>query len=403
MSQHIDATVIEHFLQSCVRKDALSVGEFKKQRIVFFRAVLEAIAALPPDPERDGRVCSGIISLLAEAKRFFDIASLYAAAKKRHGKERGLDAVFRKALLASIHEIFVATLTYHSPELDTLFCEALGDDRGRFLEILGSLFEKRRLYTLRLSPAIQHFFYTVADENVRHFVLHTNVHFLAFYLAMLRNLTQRDKSHLDKWIALLLSPTTSRDIVEKVLEAMRINPVGEILVILLLLPRDDQRSTVLHLLRSLLERRPYLLREQRGAIAVVLDRAFASHFYDIHRIPHDQKTALTNLALFTEHPTPFERMYLLLTEPNPLRDPKRIDTKKICAAALACFGERNPRYLNNLRGLLRNDSLEESVRQEILFLLQNHSSGTEEHPLFFLPPQEDEGDGERTVVVNRPE
>lgn len=403
MSGQSEREAVERFLHLCEKGGTASLADFGKQRISFFRAVLEAVAALPPDLERDSCICKNIISLLAEAKRFFDIASLYAAAKKRHGGERQLDAVFRRALLPSIHEIFVATLTYHSPELDTLFCEALGDDRERFLEILGSLFEKRRLYTLRLSPAIQHFFYTVADENVRHFVLHANVHFLAFYLAMLRDLPRRNENHLDKWVSLLLSPTTNRDIVEKVLEAMRINPVGEFLIILLLISRDDQRSTVLHLLRSLLERRPYLFREQRGTIALVLDRVFASHFYDIHRIPRDQKAALANLVLFTEHPTPLERMYLLLREPNPLRDPKRIDTKKICAATLVRFGEKNPRYLANVRGLLRYESLEDGVRQEILFLLQNHASESEKQALASSSFLEPNGDEERTVVVKRPE
>jgi len=403
MHRPVDAALVERFLHLCETPDAFPVAEFRMQRVHFFRAVLDALAALPPDPGRDGRACERILSLLAAAKRFFDIASLYAAAKKRHGGDRGIDAVFRKALLGTIHELFAATLTYHSPELDTLFCEALGEDRERFFELLGALFEKRRLYTMRLSPAIQGFFYTVADENVRHFVKHANVHFLAFYLTMMRDLARRTDAHLDKWVSLLLSPTTNRDIPEKVIEAMRIHPVAEMLILLILLPRDEQRSAALTLLRSLLERRPYLLREQRGTLAAVLDRTLASHFYDIHRIPREQKTTIANLALFTEHPAPFERMRLLVIEPNHLRDPKRTDTKKICVAALARFGEKEPRYTGTLRGLLRDEALEEAVRQDILYLLQAGAGNKEATLVIPLPGDSPASDEERTLIVKRPE
>ncbi len=402
MSRPVDPALVERFLSLCASSDPFPDGEFRRQRLSFFRAVLDALADLPPEVERDSRVCERIVTLLSGAKRFFDIASLYAAAKKRHGNGRGLDQAFRTALAGIIHELFTATLTYHSPELDVLFCETLGADRGRFINLLGSLFEKRRLYTMRLSPAIQDFFYTMADENVRRFVQHANVHFLAFYLATLRTLPRRTDAHLDKWVSLFLAPTTGRDIIEKALEAMRINPIAEILIMFLLLARDEQRSTAISLLQTLLERRPYLLREQRGALATVIDRAFASHFYDIHRVPREQKSALANLALFTEHPAPFERMRSLLAEPNPLRDPKRTDTKKICVAVLVRFGVKEPRHIAYLRSLLRDESLEEGVRQEILYRLQQIAS-PEEGLALFAPLESQESEEEKTLVVRPPE
>jgi len=402
MFRPADPALVERFLTLCGASAPFPEVDFRRQRLSFFRAVLDALAALPPDVERDTAVCGRIVSLLTGAKRFFDIASLYAAAKKRHGGERGLDAPFHAALTVIIHDLFAATLTYHSPELDALFCETLGAARERFIELLGALFEKRRLYTMRLSPAIQDFFYTVADENVRHFVQHANIHFLAFYLATLRDLPRRTDAHLDKWVSLLLAPTTSRDIVEKVIAAMSINPVAEVLIMLLLLARDEQRSVALSLLQALLERRPYLLREQRGALATVLDRAFASHFYDIHRIPREQKNALANLALFTEHPAPFERMRHLLAEPNSLRDPKRTDTKRVCVAALARFGMKEPRHIAHLRGLLRDSSLEEGVRQEILYRLRQVASPDEELTLI-TPTEPQENEEEKTLVARLPE
>ncbi len=403
MFRPVDPALVEQFLTLCGTSASFPEADFKRQRLSFFRAVLDALASLPPDAERDTAVCGRIVALLTGAKRFFDIASLYAAAKKRHGGERGLDAAFRTALTDIIHDLFIVTLTYHSPELDVLFCETLGADRERFIDLLGTLFERRRLYTMRLSPAIQDFFYTIVDENVRHFVQHANPHFLAFYLSTLRDLPRRTDTHLDKWVSLLLAPTTSRDIIDKVIGAMRLNPVAEILIILILLARDEQRSEALSLLNALIERRPYLLREQRGALAMVLDRAFASHFYDIHRIPREQKNSLASLALFTEHPSPFERMRLLLTEPNPLRDPKRTDTKRICASALARFGTKEPRHIAHLRGLLRNGDLEEGVRQEILYLLRQVASPEEEITLIMpIRPSENE-DEEKTLVSRFPE
>ncbi|HOW52027.1 MAG TPA: hypothetical protein PLV42_08300 [bacterium] len=373
MPQHAEPTDIERFLQLAAASEPFPESEFCGQRLEFFRAVLAELARREALTARDEAVCDKLIAALLAKKRFFDVASLYAAVKNRHGfaaGDRELHATFKMVLLRYIREIFTASLTYHSPELDALFCETLGNDRERFLELLGHLFEERRLYTMRLSPNIQKMFYSIADENVRHFVQFSNIHFLAFYLSAMKNLAQVTPAHLEKWISLLLSPTTNREIIDKVLKALQINPAGDFLLLCTLLARDDQRNIALLLLRGTLEKRPYLLRENRDALVFFLTRAISSHFYDFHRIPQDQKVTLSNLILFADDEKLFAHILAALQEQNPVNDAKQTETKKIFVAVYARLGEKEPRYLSTLRALLRDDTIEESVRQEIIRALR---------------------------------
>lgn len=373
MIRHADTADIERFLRLTGSPEPFPENEFRSKRLDFFRAVVAELAAQPADTNRDELVCDKLVTTLIAGKRFFDVASLYAAVKKRHGDPASgheLHTAYKTVLLRHIREIFAATLTYHSPELDTLFCETLGDDRERFLELLGHLFEERRLYTMRLSPNIQKMFYTIADENVRRFVQFSNIHFLAFYLGALRNLVHVTPVHIEKWVSLILSPSTNRDIIEKLLNAIQINPAVDFLLLFLLLPRDEQRSVVLSLLRTTLERRPHTLRENRDALVFFLTRTVSSQFYDFHRIPQDQKVSLSNLILFAADEGLFEMTLAALREPNLHADAKQTETKKIFVQLLGKWGEREPRRLSALRVLLRGETLEESVRQEIIRVLR---------------------------------
>lgn len=386
MPQHAEPTDIERFLQLAADPAPFPENEFRGKRLEFYRAVVAELAARPADAAYDEIVCDKLVTTLIAGKRFFDVASLYAAVKKRHGDPTGreLHSAYKAILLRHIREIFAATLTYHSPELDTLFCETLGDDRQRFLELLGHLFEERRLYTMRLSPNIQKMFYAIADENVRRFVQFSNIHFLAFYLGALRTLVHVTPAHIEKWVSLILSPSTSRDIIEKLLSAVKINPAVDFLMLFLLLPRDEQRSLVLTLLRTTLERRPHTLRESREALVFFLTRAVSSHFYDFHRIPQEQKISISNLILFAADEGLFGVTLDAIREPNPHADAKQTETKKIFAQLIGKWGEKEPHRLSALRQLLRGETIEESVRQEIIRVLRG------------LPQQE-----EKTMVSPR--
>ncbi len=404
MTQPVDPADIARFIELAVGPAKFPDTAYRARPLEFFRAVTAEMAAQPADRSRDELVCDRLIAVLIAGKRFFDVASLHAAVKKRHGAPadgRDLHTPFRAVLLTHIRELFNATLTYHSPELDALFCETLGDDRQRFLELLGLLFEERRLYTMRLSPNLQRMFYTIADENLRHFVQFSNIHFLAFYLGALRTLVHATPAHLEKWISLALSPTTSRDIIEKLLGAVKINPAVDFLFLFLLLPRDEQRSAVLTLLRGTLERRPHLLRENREALVYFLGRALASDFYDFHRIPQDQKLAIANLVLFAADEGLFDRLLELLKETNPHADAKQAETKKMAAQLIGKWGEKEPERLAALRQLLRGETLEESVKQEIIRVLRGIPQQEEKtmvSPMFGGPAEPDPDPDEKTVV-----
>ncbi len=405
MPQHAEPVDIDRFLKLADSPAIFPDAEFRGKRLEFFRAVVAELAAQPADQTRDEIICDRLVTTLITGKRFFDIASLYAAVKKRHGDSTGreLRTPFGAVLSRHIREIFNATLTYHSPELDALFCETLGDDRQRFLELLGLLFAERRLYTMRLSPNIQKMFYTIADENVRHFVQFSDIHFLAFYLGALRTLVHVTPTHIEKWVSLILSPSTSRDIIDKLIKATQINPAVDFLFLFLLLPRDEQRSVVLSLLRTTLERRPHALRENRDALVFFLGRALASDFYDFHRIPQDQKISISNLILFAADDGLFDRLIAAITEANPHADAKQAETKKIFVQLIGKWGEKEPLRLAALRQLLRGETLEESVKQEIIRVLRGIPQQEEKtvvSPLFGDPadPDPDPDPDEKTVV-----
>lgn len=374
MPKPVDPADIERFLRLATGEEPFPQTEFLSQRLDLFRAVLSALADGPADATRDDTACERLVATLVFGNRFFDLASLHAFLKKSPRPEEGghdIYPAFRAALLRRIRDLFIATLTYHSPELDFLFCETLGEDRQQFLELLGHLFEQQRLYSLRISPNMQKVLYGIADENVRHFVQFSNIHFLAFYLAALRTAAPIAPAHLDKWVSLLLSPTTAPAMIDKILGALKIHPTVEFLLPLILLSRDEQRSVVLSLLRTILERRPYLLRDHIPALACFLGRAAASHFYDFHRIPQEQKVLISNLMLFCDDASLTERAVAMMTENNPHNDAKRIETKKIFVVLLARLGERDQRHIRTLRTLLNHPSVEHGARQEILRILRD--------------------------------
>lgn len=407
MVKPVEPADIERFLRLATGEDPFPQAEFLSQRLDLFRAVLSALATGAEDPARDEMVCERLVAALVFGNRFFDLASLHAFLKKSPRPEDGgghdIYPAFRAALLRRIRDLFIATLTYHSPELDFLFCETLGEDRQQFLELLGHLFEQQRLYSLRISPSMQKVLYGVADENVRHFVQFSNIHFLAFYLAALRTAAPIAPAHLDKWVSLLLSPTTATAMIDKILGALKIHPTIEFLLPLILLSRDEQRSVVLSILRTILERRPYLLRDHVPALAFFLGRAAASHFYDFHRIPQEQKVLLSNLMLFCDDEALTDRTVAMMTENNPHNDAKRIETKKIFVVLLARLGERDQRHVRTLRTLLNHPSVEHGARQEILRVLRDLPGRFEamtaaDTPTPPPPPADDPDREENTLI-----
>lgn len=363
--QEEDRHLVIDFIRKTDEFDENIFTAFRNKRLSFYKLLLNTLVELNHDTGVEPYI-ENMIKTLMESKRYFDLASLYSFLKARYEAQEELGLlmpVLKKSLKLHINDLFVMSLTYHSDELNTLFFDILGDDRNSFIELISHILEERNLFNITLSPNIYLKFLEIADENPKAFVQHSSVHFLSFYLTILPEISFAPAKHIEKWTSLILSATTSREHLEKIIEAMKINPSVDFLFILMLVQKEDMRATAINMLWDILKKSPEKIAKYSNAMKYFLNKAITSQFYDFHQISQKQKVIISNLIFMLGDDNLMNRVVAEITEENYNNDPKQQETKKIFLALLGKFAEKDKSTMEILRNLLKDEGLDPELRQ----------------------------------------
>jgi len=309
-----------------------------------------------------------ITKLLVKSKRLFDLAALYTYLKNRHNRRQPGGKIFisfKKVLKQFLNELFIVSLTYSSTEIDLLFFDIMGEDKKRFMELIGHVFKTRKLFHATLSRNIWSKFIAIADENPRFFIKSVNNYFLSFYLSNMPHIPFVPAEHISKWTRLILSPSTNRQYHDKILDAMEINASPEILFIMLLVSKDEPRGRALDIVWDFFKKNQRNLKNYSTKLSYFLKRAISSHFYDFHQISQKQKIIFANLIMSIHAYELLDKISIMITEKNVSGDTKYAETKKIFINLLAKLGKKNPQISEILREFLKSENIQPEIKKEI--------------------------------------
>ncbi len=344
---------------------------FRSRSVRFFRFLLEQVDENSEEYGLDElkEVLENIVLFLIDTKRLYDISSIYSFLRKLSPEK--LFPFFKENIKIHLSEIFLLSITYRSSSLDQLFFDVLGDNTPLLMEILGHLFRERGLFNIPLSVPIWNKLIEIADGSIKSFVSMCDPLFLSFYLNRLPELEFVPEEHVARWTRFILSPSTSRSSIEKIVEAMEKHPSCDILFILTLMSKDDLRGRALDILwRDLKKNRIRINRYQDGFL-YFLRKSIESHFYDFHQISQKQKILISNMILAVQATQLVDRIVSIIEETGENVDPKEIETKRIFISLLGKMAKKDRSVGERLKSVSTNSDLDEVIKNEAFKALKN--------------------------------
>lgn len=336
------------------------------------------INSLPLSDEEIGASMQDIktmMSALIEEKRLLDISSLYTFLKHAYTGQKSIGVFFKPAeevLKAHINELFTKSITYNNTDLKWMFSDILETDIGLLMELVSFIFKKYNLFEMKLSENINKQLVKIAGDDIYSFTEHADTHFLAFYLSALPKLSIISKDHIRKWTEMILYQITDEKYTSKILDAMKIHPSFEILMIFMLSPRENDRFRALTIMKKNLssrrnpawtelfaEKAPYFIR-----------KALSSRFYYFHTIPRAQKELFAELLTYTDGRIIKEAVIPMIKEENQRKDHQITDTKLTFIPAVRSFIGTYPDIVPQFIQILRDEGVETEVKELIRKAIQ---------------------------------
>ncbi len=362
----------EIFIKKALENTVIS----KHYRLVFLSNTIKLLAKKENLTDNDKiKVLDKIIFLLVEQNRFFDISQLYAilhSGKKENPEIETIFPLFVKSLKKYLDTIFIKSLTYYSKEIDFMIFDILGNDKNLFLELTTSFFKEKKMYKTKLSTNIYKNFIKIADINIKEFIKHTDVHFLAFYLSTIPKLYFIPKKHIQSWTKIIINSSTSTKYIEKITEAMQINPSIDFLIILLLSNKEKERGKILKITIAELKKLKEIPQKYINAFQYALRRILNNDFYDFNQIPKTQKNIFCWFFITFRNEESIEKIKSIILKPNLLNDPKKTETKQIFINMFGKLIKAKPELKKFLQETLRNQEVEQELKSHIIKTLKNN-------------------------------
>lgn len=333
---------------------------------------LEKLLASSEEKEYTLPALNALIMNLIESNRLFDIASIYIFLKSAAANNREIGFFYEHAnriLKHNINDLFTKSITYNNTELRETFSDILGTDTGRLMELVSFIFRKYRLFDMKFSDNIHKQLIKVAEKDIHSFIEHADSNFLAFYLSTLPELSFVSHDHIERWIHIILYQIDGERYTQKILDAMRIHPSFNFLLIFMLSPREHDRFRALSTMENALSQRrrdnafrnifvknsPYFIKK-----AIV-----ESAFYDFHEIPIAHKELFSQLICFTDGKPVKEVIIPLLKTENPEKDRKITESKLAFVPVIAAFIDDFPDLKPMLTMILRDPGIEIEVKEAL--------------------------------------
>ena len=363
------------FLQVKSQGNALTEEtlSFKDKPLKFYIKYLEEAAENGGEnDENTFPALKEIITGLISSNRLFDISSLYVFLKSAaaNGQKTGLFFEPAKSILkGSINNLFTKSITYNNTELRETFSDILGTDPGLLMELVSFIFRKYRLFDMKFSDNIHKQLISIAEKDIYSFIEHADTHFLAFYLSSLTSLDFVSHDHIEQWIQIILYQFNGEKYTKKILDAMKIHPSLNILLIFTLSPRENDRFQALTIMRDALSSRRKESKFRKTFIQnapyFIRKAVFDSLFYDFHEIPIAHKELFSQLVCFTDGKIIKETIIPLLKTGGTDTDRKTTESKLAFVPAIGKFAGDFPEILPSLTVILRDEHVEIEVKEAV--------------------------------------
>ena len=346
---------------------------FKDKPLKFYITYLEETAENGEESnEKTFYVLNEIITNLIRSNRLFDISSLYIFLKSAatNGYKTGIFfEPAKKILKGSINNLFTKSITYNNIELRETFSDILGTDTGLLIKLVSFIFKKYRLFDMKFSDNIHKQLTAVAEKDIYSFIDHAETAFLAFYLSSMPKLDFVSRSHIELWTQIILYQFNGEKYTKKILDAMKIHPSPDILLIFTLSPRVNDRSRALTIMtealssksedsdfrQSFIQNAPYFIKKA----------VFDSLFYDFHEIPIAHKELFSQLVCFTDGKIIKESILTLLKTESNGTDRKITESKLAFVPAIEKFAGEFPEIVPSLTMIMRDEHIETEVKEAV--------------------------------------
>jgi len=239
----------------------------------------------------------------------------------------------------------------------------MGEDKETFLELMSYVFKERRLFNANLSKSIWEKFIEIAHENISMFIKSVSVDFLAFYLGKLTTIPYVPKEHVALWTKFILSPSSNKSHLLKILSAMKLRQAPEILPILILSTKENVRGEALDILWDYLKSNKIAASKYRVSYSYFLKKQISSKFYDFHQISQKQKICTANIIMLAHAGDLVELIGSVIRDQTLSDDPKQTETKKIFVTLLGKLGKKNSAIVDLLRSVVKESNIENEVRE----------------------------------------
>lgn len=344
---------------------------FKDKPLKFYIKYLEENAENGEENnEKNFYILNEIITNLIRSNRLFDISSLYIFLKSAaaNGHKTGLffDPA-KKILKGSINNLFTKSITYNNIELRETFSDILGTDTGLLMELVSFIFKKYKLFDMKFSDNIHRQLISVAEKDIYSFIEHADTNFLAFYLSSLTKLDFVSRDHIEHWTQIILYQFNGEKYTKKILDAMKIHPSLNILLIFTLSPRENDRFRALTIMTDALSSRrkesDFRKLFIKNAPYFIKKAVFDSLFYDFHEIPMAHKELFSQLVCFTDGKIIKEAVIPLLKTDG--LDRKITESKLAFVPSIGKFAEEFPEIIPSLTMILRDEHIETEVKEAL--------------------------------------
>jgi len=368
VDKETEVQTLESFQQAVDSSDKKRDKAFQAKPLKMYIEFLQQLAPYALGGKSVRPYIEDMVSILAGAKRYFDLASIFIFLRNQKVMKTPTGKilpVMEDVLRPYVNDLFINSLTYSSEELDEMFSEVFGNDHALLMELVSHIFKEYSLFNAQLSQNIYEKFIEVADNDLRGFIQHSDSKFLAFYLSNLPRLPFVPPEHISRWTNLILDEATGAGYIEKIIKAMKEHPSVEILLIFLLSSREKPRMEALSLLKDcsdmgLIDEKIFC-----ESACYFMIKALSGEFYDFHAIPRTQKEMMAALLYMSSDKGVVRQVVELIKEKNVHNDPKITETRKIFVSLAGKLSRKDPELKIILEQMLRDSNVELDIREDI--------------------------------------
>lgn len=344
---------------------------FKGKPLKYCIKYLEDFAENNGNEDEAFHIINDIIMNLIGSNRLFDISSLYVFLKSAdlNGRKTGFFYKPAKRILKdNVNDLFTKSITYNNTELRGMFSDILGNDTGLLMELVSFIFRKHNLFGMSFSDNINRQLIQIAENDIESFIDHADTRFLAFYLSSLPELNFVPKEHVKRLTKMILYQIGSEGHTAKILNAMRISPSADILLLFILSQREDDRLRALQLLRDKLRMRSaddFRRSFAKKATYFIKTALNGSLFYDFHNIPLAHKELFAEITKYTDGKIIRDTIIPLLATPNTENSQIITESKIAFVPTVGNFTPIFPDLIPELRKILRDERIEIEVKEAV--------------------------------------